>query len=119
MNKSLKLYKSIVDELSQIHDGVYEKWVKETGWPKIKDNAGVNKLLDKLSFEEKEILSKELISARNGGIHDTLVHLNDRMNLEGLRFVEEDIKASHEPFGTTLYYDWLCRKEGDAWPDED
>ena len=118
MDKSTKLYKEIVDDLAQLHKGVHRKWVTKLGWPKLPENENINSFIGKLSQDEKEILVSLLESARDGGIHDTLVRLNDRMNIEGLRFVENGIEMAHEPFDTDLYYDWVCRREGDSWPDE-
>ncbi len=119
MNKSIQLYKEVVDELAQLHKGVHRKWVTEMGWPKIPKNEKINNLIGKLSNDDKLILVDILESARDGGIHDTLVRLNDRMSIEGLRFVENGVEMAHEPFDTELYYDWVCRREGDLWPDEE
>ena len=118
MSKSLQLYKNIVDELSQIHKGVYRSWTTEKGWPQTPANQKINNFLNKLSIEDKETLADLLEEARDGGIHDTLVNLNDRMSIEGLLFVEDGVEMAHQPFDTELYYDWMCRRSGDEWPDE-
>ena len=118
MDKSLKLYKEIIDGIANLGKGVHRIWVKERGWPKLPKNEHINNYLKNLSDEEKDILVELLESARSGGIHDTLVYLNDRMAIDGLKFIENSVEMAHEPFDTTLYFDWVCRTEGDAWPDE-
>lgn len=118
LDKSVSLYKSIVDEFAQIHEGVHRTWVMERGWPQKKENEDINQLLAKLNHSEKETLVKLLDDARVEGIHDTLVMLNDRMDMDGLRFVENGVEMAWQPFDSTLYYDWMCRKEKDDWPDE-
>ena len=119
MKAPLQLYKSIIDGLAQLYEGVYRAWVTEKGWPKIPENTKVNKFIENLSNEDKEILVRILEEARSSGIHDTLVYFNERMSIEGLRFVEKGVEMAHEPFDTELYYDWVCRREGDSWPDEE
>ena len=119
MNASLALYKEIVDELAQLHDGVHHKWVMEKGWPDLPANKEINTFIGDLTMQQKKILANLLVDARRGGIHDTLVCLNDRMAIDGLRFVEDGVEMAHQPFDCTLYYDWTCRREGDSWPDEE
>lgn len=56
--------------------------------------------------------------ARDGGIHDTLVSLNDEAAIRGLRFVRDGVELAVQPFDTEMYYDWMARVEGHAWWDE-
>ena len=46
------------------------------------------------------------------------ISFNDRMAINNLRFVENGIEMKHQPFDTELYYDWVCRRAADPWPDE-
>ena len=117
-NKSLALYKEIVDGLTKLSKGVHRVWVKERGWPDLPENKNINEFIERLSDSDKDILVQLLEQARHSGIHDTLVYINDRMAINGLEFVEEGVKMSFQPFDTELYYDWVCRSEGDSWPDE-
>jgi hypothetical protein len=116
---SLKLYKEVVDLLAGLHRGVHRVWVMERGWPKTEENNAINEFVASLSADQKEILVGLLESAREGGIHDTLVVLNDRMAINGLRFVENGVEMAHQPFDCELYYDWTCRRMGDDWPDDE
>jgi hypothetical protein len=118
MDAPLNLYKSLVDGLATLHKGVHRAWI-ERGWPDVSDASSVRQLLAKLTPDEKKLLADLLESARDGGVHDTLVYLNDRMAINGLRFTQEGIELAHQPFDTELYYDWTSRRQGDNWPDED
>ncbi|WP_221033313.1 DUF6547 family protein [Actomonas aquatica] len=115
---ALQLYKSVVDGFAQIHEGVHRVWVTERGFPDLPENREKNQFLSELRPDQKEVLVQMLEEARDGGIHDTLVYLHDRMAIEGLRLREGGIEMAHEPFDTQLYYDWVCRRAGDNWPDE-
>ena len=119
MKPSLQLYKQTVDGLAQLHKGVHRLWVKERGWPDLPENKAINEFLSRLGDDEKDILADLLERARDGGIHDTLVYLNDRMAIDGMRLVQDGVEMAHQPFDTELYYDWTCRREGDDWPDEE
>ena len=118
MDASLELYKQTVDGLANLHHGVHRMWVKERGWPDLPQNKGINEFLRRLNEAEKDILVDLLENARDGGIHDVLVYLNDQMDIEGTRIVQDGVEMAHQPFDTELYYDWTCRRQGDAWPDE-
>lgn len=83
------------------------------------DAPSVRPLLAKLSAEEKNLLIRLLEKAREGGMHDTLVYLNDEMSIRDLRFKKGQIELPHQPFDNQLYYDWISRRDGIPWPDED
>jgi len=54
--------------------------------------------------------------ARDGGIHDTLVYLSEQVDLDNLKLIKDDVELAVEPYGTTMYWDWIARSEGDEWP---
>lgn len=117
---SVELWKSFVDEFAQLHDGVFEKWVLHEGsYPNRQENSEINEFLKSLTVQQREILVKMLINARRGGIHDALVRLNDRMDCENGQYYENGIEMEFQPFGSTLYYDYVCRREGDNWEQEE
>ena len=120
MNQSIALYKTIVDALANLGRGVYRNWVIERGfWPQLPKNEAINDFLNRLNQSDKEVLVNLLEEARDGGIHDTLAFFNDKISVDGLKIVENDVEMAQEPFGTELYYDWVCRREGDPWPSEE
>ncbi len=116
---SLELWKSFVDSFASIHDGVHQKWIVENGsYPKVGGNEKVNEFLSSLNVENREILAAMMVSARRGGVHDALVVLNDRMAIENAKYSENGVEMEFQPFGTSLYYDYVCRREGDEWEQE-
>lgn len=118
MNKQLELYHKFIDDFVRIRPCVLVKWVKERGWPKLPENEKINKFLSEITLEQKEIISELVQTARDGGIHDVLVYLNDDINLNNLRISKEGVEFAIEPYGTEIYYDWVCRYEGDKWPED-
>ena len=70
-----------------------------------------------MNGEDRQIVAEMLQEARDGGIHDTLVFLEDEMNLNALRIVIDGIELPLDPFWD-LYHDWQYRRSGESWPDE-
>lgn len=117
MSTPLEEYKHFVDALVKIRPCVLARWVKEKGWPHLPQNDKFRRLLAKLTPEQNETLAQMLQQARDGGIHDTLVYLADEINLSELRVSRNGVDLAVEPYGTQMYYDWLCRLEGNDWPE--
>ncbi|MGO4500088.1 DUF6547 family protein [Paenibacillus sp. 2RAB27] len=116
-NKELEFYKTFIDDLVELRPAVYSRRIMGNGWPRTVENERINKVLAELSLEQKEVFALIAQSARDGGIHDVLVYLTKQINLAGLEIAKNGIKMTKEPFGSEMYFDWVCRKEGDAWPD--
>jgi|SRR5262245_14466989 len=113
-------YKAFIDALVGIRPDVCARWVRERrGWPDLPENKAINAFVAKLTDAQREVLATLLQHARDGGIHDTLAYLTDEINVEGLRIVRNGRELPVEPFGTEMYYDWTCRREGDPWPKAD
>lgn len=117
MKENLKLYHEFIDDLVKINEGVLGTWVMERGWPKLPENDDINKLLKKLSKNEKQAVRKIVEQSRLGGIHDTLVYLSELGNLRGLRISINGVELAEEPYGTELFWDWTARSQGDHWPE--
>ncbi|WP_227872271.1 DUF6547 family protein [Paenibacillus albus] len=116
--QELELYKRFIDDLVEFRPGVLPRWIKGNGWPNTVENQKINKVLSELTAEQKEIVALIAQSARDGGIHDVLVYLTDQINLEGLEIVKNGIIMETEPFDSGMHYDWVCRREGDSWPNQ-
>lgn len=116
-DQPLELYKAFVDDLVERSPGPYARWIMEKGWPETEENARVNKVLQELTLEQKEVFALVAQSSRDGGIHDVLVYLSEQINLNGMDISFGGVAMAKEPFDTELYYDWVCRREGDVWPD--
>ncbi|MGC5328751.1 DUF6547 family protein [Brevibacillus sp. SYSU BS000544] len=110
-------YKQLIDDLVVIRPSVLVRWVKEKGWPETPENEKINQFLSSLTHDQKEILADIVQQARDGGIHDVLVKLNDKISIDDYRITVNGEELPVEPFGTQLYFDWTCRSEGDDWPE--
>jgi len=117
MNERLRLYKEFIDDLSKIRDGVLKMWVTQKGWPKLPENEKYNRLLDKLTKDEKDTLSEMIQQSRDGGIHDTLVYLSEQINNNELKLVKFGTELAVEPYDTELFWDWTARCDGAEWPE--
>ncbi|MBL1226675.1 DUF6547 family protein [Enterococcus sp. BWR-S5] len=105
----LDSYKELVDGFVAISERDYRKVIENKK----------STFMDKLNDEEKEVLFEWLSEARTGGIHDMLVYLNDLQNLEDLTIIKGKKKLPKEPFGTEIFYDYMCRLKGDSWPENE
>ncbi|WP_282939597.1 DUF6547 family protein [Paenibacillus sp. RC67] len=114
---SVELYKAFIDDLVDLRPGVLPRRIMGSGWPKTIETEKINKVLGELTKEQKEIFALITEIARDGGIHDVIMYLTDQMNLEGLELIRDGVRMAFEPFGFEMYYDWVCRREGNAWPD--
>jgi hypothetical protein len=117
MKKAVQFYKDFIDGIVEISDGVEERWVMERGWPKIPENDEINDFMNSLSRPQKRVLVRLLKDARDGGIHDVLVYLHDAISIDNVKLVSSGRELPVNHF-ESMYYDWVCRREGDAWPDE-
>ncbi len=118
MSTPTQLYKSLIDGLVAIRPEVLRSWILERGWPDFPENRKFNELLAQLTPEQLEVVADIAAQARDGGIHDTLVHLHDRICVDGLRLVQRGVELPVEPFDTQLYWDWTARSQGADWPNE-
>ena len=113
-----ELWKSFVDSFATLHDGVHKAWVLGRGhYPATEDNAAINAFLLSLSSEQREILAAMLVDARRGGVHDTLVVLQERMHFNDGAYSEGGVEMELEPFGYTLFQDYVGRRDGHEWPE--
>jgi len=119
MNSALQKYQSLIDELVERKGCVLARRVKNGDlWLETAEKAKFNGLIKSLSEEQRQQVSELLQDAREGGIHDTLVVLSEKMNLENLKLVQGGEELPHEPYGSELYFDWVARAEGDNWPSD-
>ncbi len=117
MTSSLQKYQSLVDALVKRKDCVLARRVRNGDlWLETANKAKYNNLIKTLSEEQRVQVSELLQDAREGGIHDTLMVISEKMNLEDLKLVQGGEELPHEPYGTEIYYDWVCRAAGDDWP---
>jgi hypothetical protein len=73
-----------------------------------------NRLPAGLSAAQRAAIADLLLGERQAAIGDLLAF----MTWKGLQVVHDGVALAWEPFGTENYYDFICRLEGDPWPDE-
>ena len=120
MTKSLEEYKAFIDGLLEWPQAsVGAGRAKEGVWNhnKIPEQQKFNELLEELTLYQRETLAEMIRGEYESGMFAVLAYITDEINLRGLRFVRNGIELAVEPYGTELYYDWICRRAGDAWPE--
>ena len=116
MKNELELYKSFIDGLVGLKDGVLSKRILEKGYPNTDENKDINELLSTLSDDQKAVLVKMVTNARISGIHDALAYMNEKMDLEGLVISQDGLPFPYDSFDS-MNYDFISRCEGDEWPE--
>jgi hypothetical protein len=116
MNKRLAIYHQFIDSLVELKDGVLGYWITKKGFPDLKENKKINEFLSRMSAKDKKIIASLVEEGRRGGIHDVLVFFQDQIDAEDLKIFKKGVELANEPYGTTMYWDWTCRCEGDEWP---
>lgn len=117
--KSIEFYKDFIDDLVAIRPSVLSKWTLSKNWPVTEGNSEINKGLAELTLEQRQIIAQIIQQSRDGGIHDVLAYISEEMNLHELKLVKNEIEMAKEPFDSEMYFDWVCRSEGDPWPDSE
>ena len=110
----LEYYKSFIDGLVEIKNGVDGKRILGKGYPDNEENQPYNELLASLTVEQKEVLAKLVQKARSGGIHDTLAYMNEMMDCDGLVLSRNGEIFPYDEF-ESMHYDFICRCEDDKW----
>lgn len=120
MSTPLDAYKTLIDAIATIaDDDVQAKRIADKQpLPESSPSAQLSTLIDKLSTEERATLVEMLRHSRRSGIHDTLAQLNEMIALKGLRLMSNGSELPVEPFGSELFFDWECRRNGDDWPEQ-
>lgn len=116
MSRNIEEYKSFIDALVGIKSSAAAQWVTGKDFPDAPGNEQINQLLSSLTSKQKEILASMLQGAKESGIHDTLVYLNEQMSFGNIVITKNGVNLPVEPFGTELHFDWVARSEGDEWP---
>ena len=68
------------------------------------------------SFDGNPLLAEMLQDEHIAGIHDTLAYINEMMDLEGLE-LHQDGESYPNDYFESLHYDFICRCDGDEWPE--
>lgn len=110
-------YKELVDAIARLTSVKSQRVREKRRWPDTPDNQALNAVLGTLTAEQRRVIADLIDSAFEEGIHSLLAYLQDEIALRKLRLTREGRELPVEPFGTELYYDWVCRRKGDEWPE--
>jgi hypothetical protein len=88
-------------------------------YPDLEQNRDVNALLASLSEYQRRVLAEMMVESRRGGVHNALVILNDRLALNDAIYSEHGVEMEFQPYGMTLYQDYVARQAGDPWPESE
>ena len=113
---ALAKYRDFVDGLVKRREGVLPGRIREKGWPQLPENEKINAFLSRLTPEEREIVAQIAREARDGGIHDTLAYMQEQMDLKNLRLAMDGSELPVSPYDTEIFWDWVARANGGAWP---
>jgi hypothetical protein len=116
MREKLKNYKKFIDGIVSIRESVLAVRFKKGVWhpEPPPEQVKYNELLSSLSEEQRYLLAEIIQQSADSAIHDVLVYLTDNE----YRIYKNEKPLPIEPFGTSLNYDFVCRREGDGWPDD-
>lgn len=126
MPTPLEEYQQFIDALVRqapdvtakaISDGGWHRWA--TGRPHSSvDYVQMHQILASLNDEQRKIITDFIQQARVGGIHDVLAYLTDEIHCRGLSISRNGQPLAVEPYGSEMYYDFICRLNSDKWPEE-
>jgi hypothetical protein len=120
MNSPIELYKAFIDDLlTWPRTSVTARHVREwrDGTPKPYElSPEFNELMAKFTAEQRHLIANMLQESHESGMFAVLAYLTDEINLRGLRFSRDGSMFPVEPFGATLYEDWIWRRDSRSWP---
>lgn len=120
MNSPIELYKTLIDDLlTWPRMSVIARHVREwrDGTPKPYElSPEFNDLMAKFTSEQRHLIANMLQESHESGMFAVLAYLTDEINLRGLRLSRDGIVFPVEPFGSTLYEDWIWRRDDRSWP---
>jgi len=116
MTDQIERYKSFIDALVSLSSSVYARRMRQGQWPSTGEDAAMSRLVSRLPSEDRELLATALEEARTGGMHDMLAYFQEQMDRKKLAVHIEGSELPNSPFGTELFYDFVCRLKGDEWP---
>jgi len=120
MNNSIELYKAFIDDLlTWPRTSVTARRVREwrDGTTKAYEvSPEFNELMAQFTSEQRHEIANMPQESHESGMFAVLAYLTDEINLRGLRLSRNGIMVAVEPFGSTLYEDWIWRRDGSNWP---
>ena len=114
---SISEHKAFIEALIVRSDSPGAKLLRtEQQYSKAPENQRFNEFVSRLSPEDVEILSGMLEYERKTAFFDCLVELHERCELKGWRLIKDEQEIPHEPFGYTMFEEYLTLlDDGRGW----
>lgn len=120
MTTPLDRYHQLIDDLTGVPaQSVIANRIQGWGTPAVAHltiPADVRELMEQFSPAHRDAVAMLVQEAHEAGVFNTLAYLHDRIMIDGLRLVVDDDPLPVEPYGLSLYEEWVGRRAGDAWP---
>ena len=115
MSSSIDLYKQFIDAMVDISPSVAADRVRSGVWhpEPPPDQVRYNQLLKEFTSEQRELVARIIQEAADSAVHDVLVRLHD----DNYQLSKDGVNLAVEPFDTEPFYDYVCRRAGDDWPE--
>jgi hypothetical protein len=108
-------HKAIIEEFVRRTPAISSRLVRQEGiYSKAIHKKHLNALVEKLNPEDRELLAQMLEDERIGALHDSLVILNEAC-LEGLKLIKEGEEIPSEPYGYTMFHEYMIVLEDEDW----
>ncbi|WP_143748378.1 DUF6547 family protein [Mesorhizobium carmichaelinearum] len=72
-----------------------------------------------LSESNREIVAQLIEEARNRAVHDILSSIEWMHTCGGLDLIVEGHPLPKDPFWGSMHMDYVCRRAGESWPEEE
>ena len=119
-------YKWFIDQFVTLAEGnVTAQRIKEHGHAERTDDVDFplsandrkrKELFRSMTSSQRELISSMLIEERTGAFHDALCFIEGEIASENLTVSAKGSAIAESPYGS-FHYDFICRLEGDSWPD--
>jgi hypothetical protein len=115
MMKPIEEHKALVEAMVKRTPSLGATLIRTEGiFSKAKNHQHLNALVAKLGAEERELLAQMLEQEKRDGIFEALVHLSEACALEGLKLVKDGEEIPSEPFGYTLFEEYIGLLQADG-----
>ena len=122
-------YRWLIDEFVEIASGdVVANRIRQNGhdvrtkdsndFPLSAEEEEEKELLMSLAPEARIMVAKMIDEARRSAIHDLACFLESKISVGKMSIFVDDKKLEESPYAS-YHYDFICRLEGDRWPDLD
>ena len=116
MEKGLELYKSFIDYLVELSRSCVHANNFEKGHFKGVENEDINAVLEKITLEDRQIISKYILESYSSGIFDVLDYLEWLQCCKGMKISIEDENLPSGEF-EGFSNDYIGRRSDEwEWP---